>query len=331
MQINIIKNRSPHKKRRREFLLIYPFNKDLQNFNKVDDLEIVAAAKKGYHVVSVGYIGMTFFSTICQYGFGLNQNAQQALINPVLKNKETGTLFPRAKLTILPYQYRTQSFITINNISDKREFTYEEIKNHISDALNAEINLVKSGKVIFDFRDLGEDMYTYNSILHDIIINDFKEIEGDVYYYSFNNKEFVTEAEYANYSIFLTSFEKTNKHQRNKERQEIIQKEKAEKQKRKELKRILNEPNVIARELKIKSTRNYIQSVRNLHFSERLAVIAKSERVVYFYSELLDEILNSYNLKEHEELILMIISKFKENEVRQFKKLKKQLELAIQL
>ena len=173
-------------------------------------------------------------------------------------------------------------------------------------------------------------MYTYNSILHDIIINDFKEIEGDVYYYSFNNKEFVTEAEYANYSIFLTSFEKTNKQERNKERQEIIQKEKAEKQKRKELKRILNEPNVIARELKIKSTRNYIQSVRNLHFSERLALIAKSERVVYFYSELLDEILNSYNLKEHEELILMIISKFKENEVRQFKKLKKQLKLAIQ-
>ena len=46
---------------------------------------------------------------------------------------------------------------------------------------------------------------------------------------------------------------------------------------------------------------------------------------------MINEILTDNQVNDFKEPIKIIISKFKENEVRQFKKLKKRLELAIQL
>jgi hypothetical protein len=325
MRINIIRNES-HINETGRWISIYKKDNQYFDFQKIEDLNVIDAAKNGYHIVTIGYLGLTVISSICNFGFGIGSGEQSILLKTVQDNKETGTVFPKAKLTILPYS---------RYYYEGDEFTTEEIKKHILDALEAEIKYVKSGKVIFDFTGVKDQMGTYNSILRNIIVSEFKEIEGDIYYYSIDNREFVlkeyeSEFEYWKYEQKYIPFNKEYYQRWNENRQEIIQKEKAEKQKRKELKRILNEPNVIARELKIKSTRNYIQSVRNLHFSKRLALIAKSERVVYFYSEMINEILTDNQVNDFKEQIKIIISKFKENEVRQFKKLKKRLELAIQ-
>jgi hypothetical protein len=69
MKINIIKNESP-KKKRQEWL----FHKENLDFNRIDNLDIIEASKNGYHIVSAGFICLTFFSTICEFGFGIKQH-----------------------------------------------------------------------------------------------------------------------------------------------------------------------------------------------------------------------------------------------------------------
>ena len=62
--------------------------------------------------------------------------------------------------------------------------------------------------------------------------NEFKEIEGDIYYYSLNNEEFITEKAYWGYSLFNNYTDA---------RYYLLLKEKAEKQKSKDIKRQLKE------------------------------------------------------------------------------------------
>ena len=332
MKINIIKNNNPTKKRWEELHLKLPFDKDKQDFEKIENLDIIVAAKDKYHIVSVGIIGLTFFSTVCDFGFGIGQPEQESLIQPVLDNKETGTLFPKSNLTILPYRYKTNAGYTWDgtDVTGGEGFATEEIKKHILDALQAETDHVKSGKVIFDFRDLGDEMYTYNSILHYIVLNNFRDIEGNIFYYSFNNKEFVTESEYRKYEILYTSSDKKYYEQRIKEQQTIIQQEKIEKQLRKELKRQQNEPKLSAQKIKATDAQTHIESVRQMDTESKLTLIANSDRVIYFYSEMLNEILNNGDLKNFEGIIKIIITKFKINEKGKFKLIKCRLEQAIQ-
>ena len=318
MRLNIIRNERPYLQRKPGTILKFENNQD---FNRIEDLDVIDAAKNGFHIVTVGFLGLTVISHICEYGFGIKYQEQIKLLKLIQDNNETGTLFPKAKLTILPYLNKNNINLNFLDIYEVIRLIKEDIQKNIYDALNAESKYIKSGKVIFDFRGLGDEMHTYNSILRKIILNEFKEIEGDIYYYSFNNEEFITEKEYWGYSIFNNYTDA---------RYYELLKEKVEKQKRKDIKRQLKESKVIERDLKIEPTRNHIQTIRNLPLRERLIIIAKSERVIYFYSEVIDEILNDYNLKEHHVLIKIIISKFKVDEVGKFKKLKTKLELAIQ-
>lgn len=318
MRLNIIRNERPYLKRKPWTIPNFENNQD---FNRIEDLDVIDAAKNGFHIVTIGFLGLTFISHICEYGFGIKYHEQIKLLKLIQDNNETGTLFPKAKLTILPFLNKNNINLNFLDIYEVIRLIKEDIQKNIYDALNAESKYIKSGKVIFDFRGLGDEMHTYNSILRNIILNEFKEIEGNIYYYSYNNEEFITEKEYWGYSIFNNYTDA---------RYYELLKEKAEKQKRKDIKRQLKESKVIERDIKIEPTRNHIQTIRNLPFQERLIIIAKSERVIYFYSEVIDEILNDYNLKEHHVLIKIIISKFKVDEVGKFKKLKTKLELAIQ-
>ena len=318
MRLNIIRNERPYLQRKPGTILKFENNQD---FNRIEDLDVIDAAKNGFHIVTVGFLGLTVISHICEYGFGIKFQEQIKLLKLIQDNNETGTLFPKAKLTILPFLNKNNINLNFLDMYEVIRLIKEDIQKNIYDALNAESKYIKSGKVIFDFRGLGDEMHTYNSILRNIILNEFKEIEGNIYYYSYNNEEFITEKEYWGYSIFNNYTDA---------RYYELLKEKVEKQKRKDIKRQLKESKVIERDLKIEPTRNHIQTIRNLPLRERLIIIAKSERVIYFYSEVIDEILNDYNLKEHHVLIKIIISKFKVDEVGKFKKLKTKLELAIQ-
>jgi hypothetical protein len=79
----------------------------------LDKFDIIEAAKSGYHIISDGFIGLTNFSTVYQNGFNLDQYEQNKLITPINSKKETGTVFPKYNLTILPYRYGTTPIITV--------------------------------------------------------------------------------------------------------------------------------------------------------------------------------------------------------------------------
>ncbi len=69
-------------------------------------------------------------------------------------------------------------------------FTLEEVETHIKDAFKAEIDYVKSGKLVFDFRDFEEDMLRYRNLVHGYLTRAFNNYDWDCYMYSFNNYEF---------------------------------------------------------------------------------------------------------------------------------------------
>ena len=193
MKLHLIKHYEPPKKR----LLA-----DSYNFNVIqrlpyeslledNEFNIFDSAKNGYHIISVAFIGLTNFSAVCQYGFGIDQPEQERFITPINTKKETGTLFPKYKLTILPYRYKTSALMNVDtyDYTNGKGFTRDEVIVHIKDAIKAETEYIKSGKLVFDFRDLGEDMLRYRNLLHLFLTEDYKDYDWEVFMYSFDNSE----------------------------------------------------------------------------------------------------------------------------------------------
>jgi hypothetical protein len=167
------------------------FDEERFPFTKLDDFDIIDAARKGYHIITVGVIGLTNFSAVCQFAFGIDQYEQDRLITLVNTKRETGTLFPKYNLTILPYRFRTTPFMTIGtyDYTNGKGFSDNEVATHIKDALKAETDYIKSNKLVFDFFHLGEDMLRYTIILLNYLAGDYKNYDWECYMYSVDNSE----------------------------------------------------------------------------------------------------------------------------------------------
>ena len=192
MKVHLIKNPSPNNPAEKLLLakdIIKAQNDSLASM--LDKFDIIEAAKSGYHIISVGFIGLTNFSTVCQYGFNLDQYEQDKLITPINSKKETGTVFPKYNLTILPYRYRTTPVMTVGeyDYTNGKGFAIDEVEIHIKDALKAETDYIKSGKLVFDFKDLGKDMLRYRNRLHRYLMQEYKDNDWEVYMYSYDNSE----------------------------------------------------------------------------------------------------------------------------------------------
>lgn len=195
MKLTIIKHPDPTRTKQEKITVLTDkyFDEHTRiSFSKLDEFDLFDAAKNDFHIISVAKIGLTNFSAVCQYAYGIDQNEQDRLITPINTNKETGTLFPKHRFTILPYRYRTTPMMTVGeyDYTKGKGFTIEEIEVHIKDALKAETDFIKSNKLLFDFRDFGEDMLRYRNLVHGFLTRDFKDHNWDCYMYSFNNYEF---------------------------------------------------------------------------------------------------------------------------------------------
>ena len=253
-KIIIVENSNPIKKRRKRLILLdilteseTSFKERQESYNRFETnnyLDIIEFAKKGYHIVSVGIIGLTNFSNVCQYGFGIKQPKQELYISKINSLKETGTLYPSYCLTILPFRYSTNARMTVNSIdfTNGEGFSREEVVTHITDAINAELTYIKSGNIVFDFRDLGDEMIWYTNVLRNLLIDQFFDINCNIYFYSFNNEEFIDTKEVESYPLVYFESEKKKFEKRKLDRERIIAKEKLEKEKRLEKKRKENEP-----------------------------------------------------------------------------------------
>ena len=328
MKLHIIKNPSPILKRMQGSILSELLGLDFDDYQKVEAIDVVEAANEGFHIVSVGMIGLTYFSLVCKDGFGIRQDEQEMFIEPILDKKETGTLFPRARLTILPYQFRTYAGYTFESedITGGLRFSGQERRRQICDALKAEVEYVRSGKVLFDFRDLGDEMLEYNNLLHHIVLQDFQNIQTKVFFYSANNKEFVSEHVYNKYEIYYTPSATSFWEKRCEERQQVVNVEKLEKQKRKLLKQKQNEPKLLAKKMRTEETRKHIDSIRQMKLPEQLNAILDSKQPIYYYTAILNEIVENPEIINHQNHIKSIIGKFKTDEKKLIRKLKKQLE-----
>ncbi|MFH1004870.1 MAG: hypothetical protein V1781_05180 [Bacteroidota bacterium] len=72
---------------------------------------------------------------------------------------------------------------------DGKGFSIDEVRIQILDAIKCEKKYIKSGKLMIDFRDFGDDMLRYRNVVHDYLTTDYKDNNWEVYMYSFDNSE----------------------------------------------------------------------------------------------------------------------------------------------
>ena len=191
MKLHLIKHYDPNKSLDKLISDDFLNKQRIPYTTMLDDFDIFKAAKNGYHIISVAFIGLTNFSSVCQYGFNIDQYEQDRLITPINTKKETGTVFPKHNLTILPYRYRTTPVMTVGeyDYTKGKGCTIDEVEEHIKDAFKAEIDYIKSNRLVFDFRDFGQDMLRYRNRLHTYLSQEYNHFEWDVYMYSYDNSE----------------------------------------------------------------------------------------------------------------------------------------------
>lgn len=191
MKLHLVKHPDPNKPLEKLILDVFLNKQRISYASMLDDFDIFDAAKNGYHIISVAFIGLTNFSSVCQYGFNIDQYEQDRLITPINTKKETGTVFPKHNLTILPYRYRTTPVMTVGeyDYTNGKGFSIDEVEVHIKDALKAETDYIKCGKLVFDFKDFAKDMLRYRNRLHTYLTQEYNNNDWEVYMYSYDNTE----------------------------------------------------------------------------------------------------------------------------------------------
>ena len=197
MKLHVIKHHDPvnlQEKVSVHPLLHKQFESRLLPMTTLEEFDAIEAAKNGFHIVSVAALSLTFYSAVCEFAFGISPEQQELQIRPILEKKETGTFFPKYKLTVLPFRYHTAR-IRLGGEYDYTHgagFTIEEIEQHIKDAIHAERDHVREARILFDFRDFGSDMLRYRNTLVRFLSDEYATHDWDCYFYSFDNSEFDT-------------------------------------------------------------------------------------------------------------------------------------------
>jgi len=60
------------------------------------------------HVVTFAEVGLSSYSSCCEFAYGMMQSEQQVYADKVNALDETGTMYPRANITILPLETRIE-------------------------------------------------------------------------------------------------------------------------------------------------------------------------------------------------------------------------------
>ena len=106
---------------------------------------------KKIHVVSCAYFALNYGHEYLRAVID-SQDLRFELVSKICRTKETGTLYPVANLTLIPVEYLHYPVMGGECISVEN-YSREEFEVFILDAFKAETENVKSGKMVFDFRD----------------------------------------------------------------------------------------------------------------------------------------------------------------------------------
>ncbi len=105
------------------------------------------------HYVSVAMPGLTVASTYIESTGGFSVNERNQFMMMVNRAKETGTLYPKINITLLPSPRASYLGGDVNVYNDG-DYSELEVINHIKDAFKANSEYIKSDKMYFDFRNL---------------------------------------------------------------------------------------------------------------------------------------------------------------------------------
>ena len=119
------------------------------------------------HLVAFAEIGMSNYSACCEFGYGMKQSEQQVYADKVNSANETGTLYPKANITILPQR------LFRSRVPDG-----QALRTALRDAFVAERDHVKSGLVILDFTGSDVSAAMVREICTELTAGEFKDLRG---------------------------------------------------------------------------------------------------------------------------------------------------------
>ena len=119
-----------------------------------EDIDFVPLLQNGsVHYISVAMPGMTVASTNIEFAGGFSVDERNQFMMIVNRAQETGTLYPKINITLLPSP--SASYLGGDmSIYNDGDYSEQEIINHIKDAFQANSEYIKSDKMYFDFRNL---------------------------------------------------------------------------------------------------------------------------------------------------------------------------------
>lgn len=124
------------------------------------------------HVICPATNGLTVFNAyVCALG-GMPSEEATEHVNRVNVKNETGTLFPRFNMTIIP----------LSSYEGRDDFNDEEImKKYIADCFEAELKYIKSNRILFIFEQAGG---FDNVLAAKVLLKYWSDTEIDVEYFA---------------------------------------------------------------------------------------------------------------------------------------------------
>ena len=117
-------------------------------------------AKKGqYHILTFAEIGAILDSHA--QNFGVEANMIEKFVEQANETDESGTLYPKAPISVIPKKYLRES----NNV--------QELQKQIMEFLNANQQIMRSKRLLLDFRIGVEDNNFVNEACHKALKSKF--------------------------------------------------------------------------------------------------------------------------------------------------------------
>lgn len=122
--------------------------------NPGDHIDFIPLLKNGStHYVSVAMPGLTIACHNIEFAGGFDYRHRNDFMMTVNRAKETGTLYPKVNITLLPSPSASYGGMD-SNMYNEGDYSEEEVIVHILDAFKANSEYIKSRTMYFDFRDL---------------------------------------------------------------------------------------------------------------------------------------------------------------------------------
>jgi hypothetical protein len=119
-----------------------------------DNIDFIQLLKDdSCHYVSIAMPGLTVACANIEFAGGFDARQRNDFMMTVNRAKETGTLYPRTNITLLPSPSASYGGLDSNKYNDG-DYSEERVVAHILDAFKANLQYIKSTRMYFDFRNL---------------------------------------------------------------------------------------------------------------------------------------------------------------------------------